>query len=73
MKYYFLFLLKTRKDGAKFVVWCSRDWCFKVNTCFGCLKESSMSLRWFFRVPTTYIFWLINKNLFLITHSHPET
>ena len=29
MKYHALFLLKTRKDVAKFVVCCSRDWHFK--------------------------------------------
>ena len=29
MKYHTLFLLKTRKDYAKFVVCCSRDWRFK--------------------------------------------
>ena len=29
MKYHTLFLLKTRKDVAKFVVCCSRDWRFK--------------------------------------------
>ena len=29
MKYHTLFLSKTRKDVAKFVVCCSRDWRFK--------------------------------------------
>ena len=29
MKYHALFLSKTKKDVAKFVVHCSRDWGFK--------------------------------------------
>ena len=29
MKYHPLFFLKIKKDVAKFVICCSRDWCFK--------------------------------------------
>ena len=34
MKKHTLFLFKTRKDVAKFVVCCSRDWRFKGKTVF---------------------------------------
>ena len=52
MKYYTLFLSKTRKDVTKFVVCCSRDWLKGLLTACWIIFLKNISSAEFFKINT---------------------